>query len=375
MKHPLLLTSLFLLASLHTSFSQQTSANDAVMKVLQKNGEKFLKNKNIHAVSIGVYIDGQTYTQHLGELEKGQGNPPNDQSLYEVGSVSKTLTGYLVAKAVLEQKLKLEDDIRMYLDGNYSNLEVNGTPITVKNLLTHTSGLPMFLPNELNGLFETLLPQVPEQYLALEKSYTKAKFFDDLAQVTLTHEPGTDYVYSNAGVEIIGHILEVVYDKSIATLLEENFANPHGMTQTAIHLDEAQLNNVVRGRWMGNQTPSPIYVNPLWGTGSGYKMTMTDMLQYMALQLDENNPITVESHQPLYEIRSPLHMAYFWQVWTDKYGTSYNHHGGTSGTQNWLYIFPKYNLGISIITNHSGPKTPNLLRKAAQKMVKELVEN
>ncbi|MEO1050718.1 MAG: serine hydrolase, partial [Bacteroidota bacterium] len=113
---------------------------------------------------------------------------------------------------------------------------------------------------------------------------------------------------------------------------------------------------------------------PLWGTAGGIKMTITDIMRYVELQLDDKNPIVAESRKALYEVRYPLQIAYYWRVWKDKYGTSYNHHGGTSGTQNWLFIYPKYNLGISIITNQSGPKTPNLLSKTAQRMLKELVK-
>jgi D-alanyl-D-alanine-carboxypeptidase/D-alanyl-D-alanine-endopeptidase len=73
-------------------------------------------------------------------------------------------------------------------------------------------------------------------------------------------------------------------------------------------------------------------------------------------------------------MRSPLQIAYYWRVWKDKYGTSYNHHDGTSGTQNWLFIYPKYNLGISVISNQSGPKTPKLLSKIVNKTLKELIK-
>ncbi|MEX2565090.1 MAG: hypothetical protein WD431_04050 [Cyclobacteriaceae bacterium] len=58
----------------------------------------------------------------------------------------------------------------------------------------------------------------------------------------------------------------------------------------------------------------------------------------------------------------------------NKYGTSYNHHGGTSGTQNWLFIFPDHQLGISIITNQSGPKTPNLLSKTVKRILKDIIK-
>ncbi|WP_299521866.1 serine hydrolase [Winogradskyella sp.] len=374
MKYSLRLISLFLIVSFGTSFSQENNSDDIISRIIQKNGQKFLKSKNINSVSIGIYKDGQVYTGHFGEIIKGKGNPPNNKTVYEVGSVSKTITGYLVAKAVLEQKIKLEDDIRIYLEGDYSNLEYNSKAITVRNLITHTSGLPTFLPSEMNGLYEKLTKEVPDEYFKLEKSYDKEKFLNDLKGVSITTEPGVNYLYSNAGAELIGYILETVYQKSIDELLQENIADKYNLSTMGIKLDSMQTKNLVQGYWMNSTTPAPNNVNPLWGTAGGIKMTITDVMRYIELQLDEKNTIVSESHKALYEVRYPLKIAYFWRVWKDKYGTSYNHHGGTSGTQNWLFIYPKYNLGISIITNQSGPKTPNLLSKTSQKMLKELIK-
>ena len=96
------------------------------------------------------------------------------------------------------------------------------------------------------------------------------------------------------------------------------------------------------------------------------------MIRYMKLQLNSEDSIASESHKVLYEEGKTLEVAYFWRVWNDKYGTSYNHHGGTTSTQNWLFIFPNYQLGISVITNQSGPKTPNLLSKTVKKILKDI---
>ncbi len=374
MRYALLFTAFFMIVSSGKSFSQEDQSGSNISRVIEKNGQKFLKNKNITAVSIGVYKDGQVYTKHFGEIEKGKSNSPNDKTIYEVGSVSKTITGYLVAKAVLEQKIKLADDVRVYLKGDYSNLEYNGTPITIRNLVTHTSGLPTFLPDKMNGLYEKLTEEVPSEYLALEESYNKDKFLDDLKRISITAKPGVNYLYSNAGAELMGYILEAVYQKSIGELLKESFADKYNMSNTGINLDSKQTENLIRGYWMNSETPAPNNLNPLWGTAGGVKMTMDDIMHYIELQLDDKNPIVAESHKALYDLRHPLQIAYFWRVWKDKYGTSFNHHGGTSGTQNWLFIYPKYNLGISIITNQSGPKTPNLLSKTAQKILREIVE-
>lgn len=369
------LSFLLLFAFFYYQVGVSQEKNPEIVKSIEKNAKKFLKNKNINSVSIGVYKDGISYTQHLGELNKGEGNLPNNQTIYEVGSVSKTLTGYLIAKAVLEGKLRLDDDIRLYLKGDYSNLEYNGTPITIKHLLTHTGCLPMFIPTSMNGVYEKLNKTVPAEFLALEKASSKAKFLSELKIIELKQEPGTAYLYSNAGAELTGLILEKVYENTIDQLLKETFGTPYNMPNTAIQLDSSKIKNLARGYWMDSETKSPNNYNSLWATGSGMKMTLLDLLNFAKLQLDIENPIVAESHKVLYEKGKTFKIGYFWRVWTDKYGTSYNHHGGTSGTQNWLFIFPKYDLGIAIITNQSGPKTPQLLSKTARGILKDIIEN
>ena len=124
MKYALIFTFLFLIVSVETSFSQENNSNNNISRIIQKNGHKLSKNKQLNSVSIGIYKDGQVYTKHFGEIEKGKGNSPNDKTIYEVGSVSKTITGYLVAKAVLEQKIKLEDDIRIYFKQKFCKLRI-----------------------------------------------------------------------------------------------------------------------------------------------------------------------------------------------------------------------------------------------------------
>jgi serine-type D-Ala-D-Ala carboxypeptidase/endopeptidase len=354
------------------SYAQEQN-NDPISKAIDKHGKAFLNNKNITSVSIGVFKDGQTYTYHGGEIEKGQGNTPTNETIYEVGSVTKTMTGYLVARAVLEGKIKLDDDVRIYIKGEYPKLEYEGHPITIKHLLTHTSGLPMSLPIELNAVFEKLDEHVPDRYYEIEQTYNKEKFLADLKNVTITIQPGTKYSYSNAGAELIGYVLETVYKKSIDELLKESFLQKYGMLNTGIEINDTQKQKLIRGYWMSNTKPSPNQLNKLWATGSGAKMNLTDMLRFMKLQLDNENPIVEESHKILLEEGKTLKVAYFWRVWTDKYGRSYNHHGGTSGVQNWLFIFPKYKLGISVITNQSGPKTPELLNDVVRKMLKDII--
>ena len=212
-----------LIFSLTTLFLFAQNEDQVIRKAIEKQGEKFIRNKNIHSVSIGVYKDGKTYINHFGELEKGTGNIPNNETIYEIASVTKTMTGYLVAKAVLEEKLKLEDDIRDYLKGDYPNLVFENQAITIQHLLTHTGGLPAFLPLEMNGVFEKFDEQVPFKVDSIESNYSKDQFLKDLHTVVISTKLGTQYSYSNVGAEIVGYILENIYQKSIDELLQESF--------------------------------------------------------------------------------------------------------------------------------------------------------
>ncbi|UZR96491.1 serine hydrolase domain-containing protein [Chondrinema litorale] len=363
-----------LIFSLTIHFLSAQNEEQLIQKAIEKHGEKFIKNKNISSVSIGVYKNDKTYTTHFGELEKGARNSPNNKTIYEIASVTKTMTGYLVAKAILEEKLKLEDDIRDYLKDDYPNLAFENNPITIQHLLTHTGSLPPFLPLEMNGVFDKFDEIVPFKVDSIESKYSKDQFLADLHEVVIANKPGTQYSYSNVGAEILGYILENIYQKSIDKLMQESFLEAYNMTNTAIHLNSEQKERLTKGYWMSNEIPSPNQKNKLWATGSGVKSTLPDLLDYIKMQLDESDAIAKESHRILYDNGNTLKLAYFWRVWQDKYGTSFNHHGGTSGMQNWLYIFPKYNLGISIITNQSGPKTPKLLSKTVKKILKDVVE-
>jgi CubicO group peptidase (beta-lactamase class C family) len=344
-----------------------------VNQIIEKQANSILKNKEITSVSIGVFKDGQTFIGHFGTLEKGNNIPPTDETLYEIASVTKTFTGYLAAKAVLENRINLDDDIRIYLEGEYKNLEFEGKPITIQHLLTHTSSLPQFMSSKMAEVFEKLSPEAPKQILELEQNLSKKGFFEKLSAFKLTESPGTKYVYSNAGAELMGYILTNLYGASFDELLKESFLDELGMNNTAINLNAHQNENLSKGYWFKNDELSPNQLNPLWGTGSGLKSTIPDLMKYIELNLDATNPIIQESHKELYKEGKTLWVAYFWRVYKDKYGTSFNHHGATTGNQNWLYIFPKYNLGISIIVNQSDNKTPNILSSSAQSILKKVI--
>lgn len=329
---------------------------DPIRFTIEKNAHSLLIDPKINSVSIGIYKDGDVYTGHFGELDRGIGNKPTDRTIYEIASVSKSFTGTLVAQAVLDKKINLDDDIRKYLDGDFQNLEFDNNPIKIKHLITHTSGLPRSLPKSIDALFENIDEKLPFRIYDVEKKYNKTLFFSDLQRITIDAIPGTSFNYSNADTELMAYILEKVYEMTYDHLLQKFICKTAGMTDTKVNLSSEELTRLANGYGETNKLV-PHFANSLWGAGGGIKSTTADLIKYMKFQLDSNNRAATESQQLLFS-KNDIQMGYLWPIINNsEYGIYYNIHGGAFGTQNLFLVIPKYKLGISIITNQSGPDT------------------
>ncbi len=323
-----------------------------VENAITKNALQLLEDKRFHSVSIAVLKDGKSTIKHFGELTIGKGNKPNGSTLYELASVTKTFTGYVAAKAVLDKKINLDDDIRIYLDEAYPNLEFKGEPITIKHLITHTSGFP----------------NMPL------KSENKKAFFEGLKFIKIETKPGEIYSYSNTAPELTAYILEKVYQKSFEELIIEFVLKPNKMNRTKFTLNENDKTRLVKGYNDKNEL-MPNFNRTLWGGISGLHSTAPDLVKYMKLQLNQSNPIVNESHGKLYKEGSDFWEGYHWYIIEDDKQLIIRHHGGIYGMQNWFVIYPKENIGISILTNTSFNETGEILEKVVDNLYNDIKLN
>ncbi|MFK3737796.1 serine hydrolase domain-containing protein [Massilia sp. TN1-12] len=107
----------------------------------------FMADPRAVGLSIGVLHGGMRRTRHAGTVDGDRHRAPDDRTIYPIASLTKTFTATLLAQAQHDGKLRLEDDIRLYLDGDYPNLVYEGQPIQVRYLVSHLSGLPRLLPD------------------------------------------------------------------------------------------------------------------------------------------------------------------------------------------------------------------------------------
>lgn len=328
----------------------------------------------LHSTSIAVVYRGKEFIRHRGDMQTGTPGPPTDATLYEIGSLSKTLAGTLMANAVLEHRLSLDDDVRLYLQEDYPNLQYKGDPIRIRHLLSHTSGLPNMLPDRANTVLADFTDQrTPRELNAVYADYGKGDFFEDLHAVEIRQAPGKDYAYSSTGTELAAHILEVVYKRDYASLLREFFSESAAMTGVRIRLSDAEAPRLAVGYHSDNPVPTTPMPQLPWGASGNVKATVPEMVKYLKFQL-AGGPVVTESHRTLAKFDTEFSIGYFWNVVSgDRLkGVYYAHHGGVPRSQCYIYIVPKYDLGIFVITNQSGDQTAHAMDAAIDTLVERI---
>lgn len=358
--------SIFLLIFISAkSFSQ---SQKEVYSIINAQAEKLKEKSGAYSVSVGIVKEGKVYTQHIGEIDKGKGNKADDTTYFEIASVTKLFTGQLLAQAVLENKINLDDDIRKYLKGSYPNLEYKGTPIRIKDLISYRTALPRNLPDD-SELRKNMKDETPFQYNKMSENYSKEDFLKDLQKVKLDTLPGIQYVYSNLSLELTGMMLENIYGQSYESALKQNIFSKLGMDHTKLKLDE---NEVLSNGYSTSHQLMPKFVNHLWGaSGAQTKSTMGDLVRFLQFELDSKNTIVQESQRNISNSKGDWY-GYFW----DGFGLTENgkrgyKHGGAFGDQTWFAVYPELNMGICIIVNISGPDTFPLLYNFAAELAND----
>ncbi len=349
---------------------RKTPPND-VGAAVDEVAQALIEQPLLHSASIGVVYRGKTFIRHRGEMVAGKPDVPTDATLYEIGSLSKTLAGTLMARAVLEGRVGLEDDVRSYLQGDYPNLQYQGQPIRVRHLLSHTSGLPNMLPERANTVLEDFTDhRVPGELSALYAHYGKPDFLRDLHAVRIPRMPGKEYAYSSAGTELTAHILEGVYKTDYASLLRGFFSDAAAMTSIGIRLGNAEKDRLAIGYHSDNPVPTSPMPQLPWGASGNVKATVPDMVKYLQFQL-ANGPMVQESHRTLARFDDEFSIGYFWNIVAGdrQKGVYYAHHGGVPRSQCYIYIMPEHDLGIFVITNQSGDRTARAMEAAIDTLV------
>jgi CubicO group peptidase (beta-lactamase class C family) len=295
-------------------------------------------------ISIGISQNGKDYFYNYGEVKIDSKTITTKKTVYEIGALSSTFCGLLLAQAIIENKIKVEDDIRNYLPGEYPALEFHKFPIQVKQLINHTSGLPA-VPEDLTSQ-EGYDPSNPYG------AYTKEKLLNYLRNTTLTKLPGSSNDYSSLGVAVLGAILEHVYSKSIEDLLKEKIYPVCGMKNTGMQLSANQSKLQATGYDLNGELTAAWSLD-VFASAGGLKSNVEDMLSYIKYNVSEKDSAVKLTHTSVYSGKA--NGGILWQVTKTKAGNKlYSQSGGTFGFGAFNAFIIDKNISVVILSNNGG---------------------
>jgi CubicO group peptidase (beta-lactamase class C family) len=262
--------------------------------------------------------------------------------------------------------MTLDGDFRAYLTERYPNLEKNGKFITLRLLAAHRAGLPKNVPDTdalfKNPNFDTL----PFQLNELEKPYDDAAYLRALHQVELRSEPGSEFVYSNFGIKVIGFGLQQVYHQYLEQLLQTKILGPLGMKQTGLAVSPQNERLLVQGYSPGGK-PMPYHLFNA-GAAGGLYSDAEDMVRYIGWQLNESDPTIKQSHSAIFGNGENVQEGMVWYMTQEGGERKLWESGGAFGMASQLVLYPESKVGIVLLANDGGFSTQDKLGELAKKI-------
>ncbi|GAA4340671.1 hypothetical protein GCM10023149_52300 [Mucilaginibacter gynuensis] len=323
-----------------TSNPLKTPADKAIDSIARK----YIQKGNTVGLSIGILKNGQISTYGYGETTIGNKKLPDANTLFEIGSISKTFTAVLLAYYVNEGKVKLTDPVTKYLpDSVAANPELQ--QITLLSLSNHTSGLARMPDNWEKQAFEPLNPY---------KNYNKQLLFAYLKNCKLETKPGEKYAYTNLGVGLLGIALEKISGKSYEVMVKELIAKPLGLKSTVQHITpELAPRFVTVYNAEGKATPAWDF-DALASCGA-LRSTVTDLLAYAKANMQSatgtSKPAKAMELTHHITFEKDAKMGLGWHIiFVD--GVNYIfHNGGTYGSSSFLAFNTEKNLAVVVLSN------------------------
>jgi CubicO group peptidase (beta-lactamase class C family) len=229
------------------------------------------------SIVVGVITPNGTSVSGYGNISKVNTTKVNGDTIFDIGSLTKTLTAALLADMVKRGIVKFDDPIEKYLPANVTVPSYNGHKITLEDLATYTSGLPD-------------LPRA----VAVNRTSPTQQIYNFISNYSLVSEPGTRYNYSNLGAGLLGHILSLKAGIPYEQLVRDRILNVLGMNSTGIAMNSTQIttplpdvlkSRLAKGHVGGKEISSLSFVpEVLQPAGAAYS-SANDLLKYLSANM------------------------------------------------------------------------------------------
>lgn len=258
---------------------------------------------------------------------------------FEIGSVSKTMTAALLAKQIEAGRMSLDDPLAKYLPAGTAVPSFEGQPITLRHVVTHTSGLPALPPG-----FKPTNPADPYA------NTTREQLLAALAEVKLAQAPGTRWAYSNFAMMLVSMIVAERAGADFETVLKRELFAPLGMR--AFITAPPQGVTLADGH-LPNGKPTAHWTLPVDFAGvGGVRATLDDMVAYTQAQLGlRASPLPLAATHAQLAAVGPRRAAMNWMIASLNGADILTHEGGTGGFSSFVAFDPARKRGVVILSD------------------------
>jgi len=311
---------------------------------------------------IVVLADEDGYVIHsYGTIPTHDGVTPIQEALFDIGSVSKVMTGLLMADAENRGEYNLSSPVNTWLSGRplpgYEGLEITGT-----DLATHRSGLPV-TPEAFSMVDPTITgADQTEESMRHFQTMTAEDTYEWLDGYSLLGPPGYEYLYSNLGAAIAGDSVAQATGQTYPDLVYERIAAPLGLTSTGASWSLSDLDRRATG-YRGYAYPADeahlIRFNDFWTATGGVHSDAADMAVFLAAEMGLiETPLagviqkTQVPHAVTTEGPPKMEQGLFWDILHNRDGiTILKKAGETNAHQASIAFSPDLHAGVVILSN------------------------
>jgi CubicO group peptidase (beta-lactamase class C family) len=324
---------------LHASAENFT---DAIHAFLQHRVD--IEKRDVGLV-VGIVDANGSHIISYGKLDNGTDQNVNGDTVFELGSITKTFTGLLLQDMVERGQMKLDDPVAKYLPASVKMPTFNGSEITLLQLATHTSGLP--------GTSVTWTPKRADNPRA---EYTIDKMYNFLSDYKLPRQPGKKYEYSTLGTAVLGHAIALKAETEYESLVVDRICRPLKMDSTLITLTPEMKTRFATGHNpFGYAVPGSY-----WGAlapGAAFRSTANDLLKYVSANIgitpSDLTPLMKKTH--LFQAHQDINdidIGLTWDIMRQPDGSNIiAKSGATDGFSSYIAFSPSLRRGVVVLCN------------------------
>ncbi|MGY5729314.1 class C beta-lactamase [Vibrio chemaguriensis] len=257
------LVAILSLTSFVTFAKTESTVSSQLKSVVDECAKGLMNEYDIPGLAVAVTIDGKRYFYNYGFADESKGSLVTNDTIFELGSISKTFAATLTGYAQEKGKLNMDDKVKDYIP-ELENSVLGNTKLV--HVATYTAGgLPLQFPSEATNDADMM-----QYYKTWKPEY----------------EAGTKRKYSNPSIGLFGYIGALSMKSDYTEMMETVILPELGMTNTFVDVPKDQLNNYAFGY---SSEGKPVRVNPgiLDAQAYGIKSTSLDMLQYIEANMGQ----------------------------------------------------------------------------------------